>query len=113
MIKYLFAFFLIFSLTNSACKSKKSTDQATNQPACKVVFMFGSRGTGINDKKLDELTTLLDGKKLKYTAKVVGREGERQICIPLSELKGKEKNDFIEQLKTFEDQATFISLSVN
>lgn len=114
MIKYLFALAVVFTITVSACKSKTKTVQTnTPEPACKVVFMFGSRGDGINEKKLNELTALLDNKKLKYTSKVAGREGEKEICIPLSELKGKEKTDFVEQLKTFEDKSSFISLSIN
>lgn len=114
MIKYLFTITLALAISATACKSKTKTTQSTaTEPACKVVFMFGSRGDGINEKKLNELTALLDGKKLKYTSKVAGREGEKEICIPLSELKGKEKTDFVEQLKTFEDKSTFISLSVN
>ena|ERR1041385_1425556 len=112
MTKYLLTFILAIGFSAIACKSKKNT-QTTTEPACKVVFMFGSRGDGINEKKLNELTALLDSKKIKYTQKVAGREGEKEICIPLSELKGKEKTDFVEQLKTFEDKSTFISVSVN
>ncbi len=114
MIKYLFTLVAVVVISASACKSKTKTTQTTStEPACKVVFMFGSRGDGINEKKLNELTALLDSKKLKYTSKVAGREGEKEVCIPLGELKGKEKTDFVEQLKTFEDKSTFISLSVN
>jgi hypothetical protein len=113
MIKYLFTFILALGISATACKSKTKNTQTTSEPACKVVFMFGSRGDGINEKKLNELTALLNSKKLKYTQKVAGREGEKEICIPLGELKGKEKTDFVEQLKTFEDKSTFVSLSVN
>ena len=113
MIKYLFTFILAIGFSAMACKSKTKNTQTTTEPSCKVAFMFGSRGDGINEKKLNELTTLLDSKKIKYTQKVAGREGEKQICIPLTELKGKKKTDFIEQLKTFEDKSTFISLSIN
>lgn len=112
MIKHLFTLALILGIVIGGCKSK-TVQTTTSEPACKVVFMFGSRGDGINEKKLTELTGLLDGKKIKYSSKVAGREGEKEICIPLTELKGKEKADFIEQLKTFEDKASYISISVN
>ncbi len=101
---------------NTSCKSKakaSATSNETSVQACKVTVSFGSRGDGINQAKYDELVKLLDSKKLKHTETVKGREGEKDVCIPLTELKDKEKNEMIEQLKKFEDASTFISLSVN
>jgi hypothetical protein len=112
MIKHYFIFiFILASL--AGCRSKTKTTQTSSQPACKVLISFGSRGDGINEKKLEELSTVLNNRKVKYSQKVAGREGEKEICVPLNELSGKEKTDFIEQLKTFQDPATFVSVSVN
>jgi hypothetical protein len=103
---------LIFLVAFSACKSKKE-GQTANQSDCKVLVSFASRGTGIDYTKYEKLTALLNEKKLKFTEKKMGREGEKDICIPLKELKGDEKTKFLEQLKTFRDEATLVSVSVN
>lgn len=99
----------------SQCKSKAESKSSENNQtsSCKVVFNFGSYGSGIDSKKYDELTLLLNEKKIRFTETVKGREGEKEICIPLTELKGKEKDDFIGRLKKLEDKNTLVSLSVN
>lgn len=113
MIKYLFysIFFIAFAFTS--CKSKSKTTQSDTKATCKVLITFASRGSGIDYVKFDKLTALLNEKKLKFTEKVIGREGEKEICIPLTELKGDEKTKLTDQLKTFHDEASFISVSVN
>ncbi len=110
---------ILFAMTlfiNTSCNGKAKTSTSSNETAaqtCKVTVSFGSRGDGINQTKFDELMKLLDSKKLKHSETVKGREGEKDVCIPLTELKDKEKNEMIEQLKKFEDTNTFISLSIN
>lgn len=111
MIKHII-YSLIFVLAFSACKSKKQGDSAKPSD-CKVLVRFASRGTGIDYGKYEKLTALLNEKKLKFTEKVMGREGEKDVCIPLTELKAEEKTKFVEQLKTFNDEATLVSVSVN
>jgi hypothetical protein len=105
--------FLVFNL--SSCKSKAAVNQTApaETATCKVIVDFASIGGGINYPQYEKLTQLLNSKKVKYTEKSKGREGEKEVCIPLSELKGQEKTDFIEQLKKFEDKSTYISVSVN
>lgn len=111
--------FIVLAITlvfNTSCKGKakaSATSTESVSQACKVTVSFGSRGDGINQAKYDELVKLLDSKKLKHSETVKGREGEKDVCIPLTELKDKEKNEMIEQLKKFEDANTFISLSIN
>jgi hypothetical protein len=112
MTKHIIYSALILLLAFSACKSKKE-GQTASQSNCKVLVNFASRGTGIDYGKYEKLTGLLNEKKLKFTEKVKGREGEKELCIPLKELKGDEKTKFIEQLKTFVDEATLVSVSVN
>lgn len=106
-------FSILLVITIAACRSKTKATQTATQPACKVLINFASRGTGIDYTKYEKLTENLKAKNLKYTEKAWGKEGEKEICIPLSELSGKEKTDFVEQLKTFEDKSTLVSVSVN
>ena len=116
-ISQIYLVFCLFGLTLmlSECKSKAESKQTENNKtfACKVVFNFGSYGSGIDSKKYDELTLILNEKKIRFTETVKGREGEKEICIPLTELKGKDKDDFIERLKKLEDKNTLVSLSIN
>ncbi len=107
--------FLLGGILLLSCKSKAKAEVTgnVNTSSCKVQINFGSRGDGINEAKYNELIELLKKEKIKYSEKSAGREGEKEICLPLSELKDKEKNDFIERLKKFEDKESFISLSIN
>jgi len=95
----------------ASCKSKQKESSSTS--TCKALINFRSIGGGIDYKKYDELVNLLSTKKLKFTEKMAGREGEKEICIPLTELKGGEKASFSEQLKTFESTESHISVSIN
>lgn len=96
MIKQVIYFILLAVFTLCSCKSKAHATQSDSKSNCKVVISFASRGTGIDYAKYDTLTALLNEKKLKFTEKVMGREGEKEICIPLTELKGEDKTKFTE-----------------
>lgn len=115
----------VFNL--AACKSKAKTGAAAGpaetapqtsvykgvtNDSCAVEMAFGSYGSGIDGKALDEVMAKISEKKLKYTAKNIGREGETRICMPLTEIKGKEKNEFIEQLKKIAAAGQLVSLSI-
>jgi hypothetical protein len=54
----------------------------------------------------------IESKKLKSTSKTIGREGERRICLPLTELKENEKKDLIEQLKKIAKEGQLVSVSI-
>jgi hypothetical protein len=114
---YFFAFILstalAFLFVQCKSKSANNSSESNQSKACKVVFNFGSYGSGINEGKYSELLTMLKENKLKYTETVKGREGEKEICIPLTEFKGKDKDAFIERLKKLEDKNTLVSLSIN
>jgi hypothetical protein len=120
-------FILLTSLllfTAGACKAQQKNNSepvATTEPtvykgvtdkACAVEISFGSSGGGIDGKVLDEVTKLIESKKLKSTSKSVGREGETRICLPLTELKGKEKTKFIAQLKKIVKGGQLTSVSI-
>jgi len=108
----LLASVLVF--TAGACKSKsKSTQTIDSTGSCRVFVDFGSYGSGINQEKFDELITFLKEKKISYTEKTKGREGERELCISLKEYKGSDKQAMEEWLKKFEDNNTLISVSIN
>ena len=120
------AFCCLFIVNLAACKSKAKTE-ASSQPtptaqptvykgvtndSCAVEMAFGSYGSGIDGKALDEVMAKIGEKKLKYTAKSIGREGETRICLPLTEIKGKEKSEFIEQLKKIAAAGQLVSVSI-
>jgi hypothetical protein len=79
---------------------------------CAVEVSFGSPGSGIDGKAFDKVTAAIDSKKLKYTSKNVGREGETRICLPLTELKGRKKTQFINQLKKIAKEGQYVSVSI-
>lgn len=108
LLKY--SIIVLFSILIS-CKAKKN--ETSSNSTCKVMVKFRSAGGGIDYTKYDSLISLLNSKKVTFTEKLVGREGEKEICIPLTELKGKEKNQLTEQLKTFENTEAHISVSIN
>lgn len=126
MKQYLLLFAGVFLLSLAACKSKSKTTGtsqpvATSEPtvykgvtndSCAVEVAFGSYGSGIDGKALEQVMAKIDAKKVKYTSKNAGREGERRICMPLTELKSKEKSDFIEELKKIAAGAQLVSVSV-
>lgn len=115
----------------AACKSKSTTTTssdagssgpvATQEPhvykgvrndSCAVEVAFGSYGSGIDGKALEQVLAKIDAKKLSYTSKPAGREGERRLCLPLTELKKKEKEEFIEQLKKIAATGELVSVSI-
>jgi hypothetical protein len=103
-----------------ACKTKKKTETTANpEPkteavvTCAAKVSFGSKGGGIDAKKYDEIKKLIEDKKVKYSEKTMGREGEREICLPLTELKGSDKSAFIEQLKKSASGGELVSVSTN
>lgn len=114
LIKFGFLSLLLTITVLGSCKTKAKVSSSTTPiPVCKVVISFASPGSGINYVQYEKLTQLLNSKNIKYSEKSKGREGEKEVCISLSELKEQEKTDFIDQLKKFEDKATYISVSVN
>ncbi|MBA3664426.1 MAG: hypothetical protein H0W61_09485 [Bacteroidetes bacterium] len=102
------------------CKHKQKTQETKKDPTpkavevkCAATVAFGSPGTGIDAKKYDEIKKMIESKKLKYTEKQEGREGERKICLPLTELEGSDKAAFIEQLKKSASSGQLVSVSTS
>ena len=93
--------------TNDSIVYKGVTD-----PACALEIQFGSYSAGIDAKTYDKIIALIDSKKLKYTSKNIGREGETRLCLPLTELSKRKRNKFIEQLKKIARQGYLTSISI-
>jgi hypothetical protein len=107
--------------TTSSNNDANATTTSTTQPtvynqvtdqACAVEVSFGSYASGIDGPALDKVNALIESKKLKSTSKTIGREGERRICLPLTELKENEKKDLIEQLKKIAKEGQLVSVSI-
>ena len=119
--KIILSGFLFFGVIS--CKSQttpKDQEPAKQQTvykgvsdqACAVEVAFGSYGAGIDGKSYEKVIAAINGKKLKYTSKNIGREGETKLCLPLTELKGKKKTDFINQLKKIAKEGQLVSVSI-
>lgn len=102
-------------------EKKQTGPQATNEPTvfkgvldnnCSVEVGFGSPGSGIDAKAFEKVMTAIDSRKLKYTSKSTGREGETRLCLPLTELKAKKKKQFINQLKKIAKEGQYVSVSI-
>ena len=80
--------------------------------ACAVEVQFGSYSAGIDGKAYDKIIKLIESKKLKYTTKNIGREGETRICLPLTGMSSRNKKKFTEQLKKIARTGYLTSLSI-
>ena len=112
-------FFVIISCKSQVVTSKdpQPTDDPTvykgvTDQACAVEVAFGSPGSGIDPIAYDKVIAAIERKKLASTAKNIGREGETRICLPLKELKGKEKEEFINELKKIAKEGQLVSVSI-
>lgn len=120
MKNYIILLGSVLFLGLGSCKHKQKT-QETPKPVvasktevpvhCEVTISFGSAGTGIDGKRYDEIKKMIEDKKLKYTDKQQGKEGERKICLPLTELTASDKTNFIEQLKKTASSGQLVSVS--
>jgi hypothetical protein len=99
------------TVTESGTTQQTVYNTVTDQN-CAAEVAFGSPGSGIDGEALDKVTKLLDGKKIKYTTNTFGREGERRICMPLTELKASEKKELLDQLKKIAKEGQYVSLSI-
>jgi len=116
ILKSTLIFISTFLLINSAAcqtKSKSQKGTKTKTVACAAKIEFGSPGTGIDHKTMDELKKMIEAKKVKYTETRQGKEGETQWCLPLIELKDADKTAFIEQLKKTAATGQLVSVSTN
>jgi hypothetical protein len=104
--------FLMFSAT-SQTKEKAGESKSKEQKNCKVKVNFASPGSGIDGKTYDAIIAMIKEEKLKYTTRNYGREGETELCLPLTDIKKAKKNDFIERLKKTAAAGQFVSVSVN
>ena len=80
--------------------------------SCALEIQFGSYSAGIDGKTYDKVIRLIESKKLKYTSKNIGREGETRLCLPLTGLSKRQKNKFIDQLKKIARKGYLTSISI-
>ncbi len=107
---------VFFSIASCKTKAKTQTTDSTAKEVtktCAATVIFASKGSGIDAPSYDGVKALIKSKKLKFTEKRVGKEGETELCLPLTELKGSEKTDFINQLKKFENSDKLVSVSTS
>jgi hypothetical protein len=80
--------------------------------SCAVEMAFGSYGSGIDGKAFDKVIDLLNSKKIKFTSKNIGREGETRLCLPLKGVKKSQKKALISQLKKIAKEGQLVSISI-
>lgn len=107
------AFVLTLSMVSCKTKEKSGSGNTEAKASCAATVSFGSSGGGIDTKTYDAIKGMIDAKKLKYTEKNMGREGEKEICLPLTELKGADKTAFIDQLKKSASSGQLVSVSAS
>ena len=104
---------LVLSLMVIQCNAQKNQTKpqvvatATSQnPPTKVlkfalIISFTSHASGIDGEKYDAIIKYISNhpKKPKYKIYGWGREGERDICMNLKELKKSERKAFIDEIK--------------
>lgn len=124
MQRFIFSTASLVCLFFFSCKSQVITagdPQPTSEPTvykgvtdnnCAVEMSFGSPGSGIDGPAYEKTLQLIEEYKVQSTAKTIGREGETRICMPLSELKGKKKTEFIERLKKIAKEGQLVSVSI-
>jgi hypothetical protein len=117
----LFASILFFAIGSCRSQITQKAPQPTKDPTvykgvtdqnCAVEVTFGSRGSGVDGAAMDKVVAAIERKKLKHSARNIGREGETRICLPLSELKGKAKTAFINELKKIAKEGELVSVSI-
>lgn len=118
MKNYLLILSSVICLGLFSCKNKKKAEETPKAETpvtvkCAATVSFGSAGGGIDAKKYDEIKLMIEEKKLKYTEKAKGREGEREVCLPLTELNSSEKTAFINKLKITASSGQLVSVSTD
>ena len=119
--------FRIFSLVcfvlpfTTAAQVTNTGPQPTKEPtvykgvtdnACALEINFGSPGSGIDGKAFEKVMAEIDARKLKHSSKNVGREGETRICLPLTDIRGRKKKQFIERMKKIAKEGQYVSVSI-
>lgn len=121
MKRFIIFYLFLLGLGNVYAQETNPGPQVTKEPsvykgvidkACAIEVNFGSYAAGIDGPAMDKVMALITKNKLANTAKNIGREGETRICLPLTELKGRKRNQFINQLKKIAKEGELVSLSI-
>ena len=95
--------------TSTSCKSQKGKTNPNNKEASiseeensRLIIRFISPGNGIDSKKLAQLKTYLrtEYPDITYQTTSWGREGEKDLCFNLSEVKPEQQKEIIIDLKS-------------
>jgi hypothetical protein len=98
--------FALVTLLVLGCQNTKSSAAANHTETCGTVVTFRSIGSGIDMPSYELLMKKIADQKLKFTEKNIGREGEKEICLPLTELKESH------EVKKLASEGKYISVSV-
>lgn len=113
--------------TTTCCNAQKNQSKITpvataNQqnPATKklkfaLIISFTSHASGIDGEKYDAIMNYINShpKKPKYKIYGWGREGERDICMNLKELKKSERKSFIDEIKKLANGSDRVFVNLN
>ena len=81
-------------------------------PKCAVEMQFGSYSAGIDAEAYQKALHLIGRHGVVYTSTTIGREGEKRLCMPLTELSRRKKKAFIDTLKQIARKGELVSVSI-
>jgi hypothetical protein len=112
---------LFFALGACKAQDKKQAHRPTKDPVvyrgvidkkCAVEMQFGSYSAGIDDKAYRQTMDMIGRWEVSYTKTTIGREGEKRLCLPLTELSKSRKRVFIDSLKKIARGGQLVSVSI-
>lgn len=80
--------------------------------SCAAEIQYGSYSAGIDSEAYLNTMNHIGKYEVAYTSTSIGREGEVRICFPLTELKSREKKEFIEGLINIARSGQLVSVSI-
>jgi hypothetical protein len=113
--------FIFFECILVSCATSRTniSQEVTSQNQCRLVISFISKGGGIDRNTKNKVLAYLEsynkthGKSILYETIRWGREGEVDFCFSLSELKKKEQNKFIQELKSLVGNSENVRIAEN
>jgi ABC-type glycerol-3-phosphate transport system substrate-binding protein len=115
---------ILLSLSNptfgqNKSEGKKQDETKADKPNYRLVVSFYSIGAGTNGKARRSFSELIEKfekeHKIKLAVKDIawGREGERDYCLALAELKPQEQTKFITSVKSLLEKEKWTRVSEN
>lgn len=124
---YFFSIFFLMLIVLFNCNAQKTNThpQAVEQPNSQnppvkkikfaLIISFTSHASGIDGEKYDAIMKYIQAypKKIVYKQYFWGREGERDICMNLKELKKSERKSFIDEIKKIANGSDRVLINEN